>query len=217
MRYFLLRLPLTQIDAEGFSYIFLCKNMEKAKSHLEEKYARKRHLFYEKDEFLLEDAKELIKEAYIAEAQPKYLIVLAKGYRVEAQNALLKLLEEPPRNIVFILQAPAKTAFLPTIRSRLLAQELEVEFVRASSELHLKTLDIAQMYAFFQKHQGLDKNGLKEMVQAIVCEAIDTYHLHFSEKELDYFQKLTHLCELNARPQNVLIALLLAILQRKHR
>lgn len=217
MRYFLLRLPLTQIDAEGFSHIFLCKNMEKAKSHLEEKYAQQRHLFYEKDEFLLEDAKELIKEAYIAEARPKYLIVLAKGYRIEAQNALLKLLEEPPRNIIFILQAPAKTAFLPTIRSRLLAQELKVEIEKVSSGLHLKTLDIAQIYTFVQNHQSLDKNGLKEMVQAIVCEAIETYTLRFSEKEMDYFQKLIHLSELNARPQNILIALLLAILQRKYR
>ncbi len=217
MQCFLLRLPLTQIDEGGFSHIFLCKNMEKAKSYLEETYGQKRHLFYEKDDFLLEDAKELIKEAYIAEAHPKYLIVLAKGYRVEAQNALLKLLEEPPRNIVFILQAPAKTAFLPTIRSRLLSQELEVEAIKISSGLHLKTLDSGHIYTFVQSHSGLDKNGLKEMVQAIVCEAIDTYQLRFSEKELGYFQKLTHLCELNARPQTILIALLLAILQRKYR
>ena len=103
MQCFLLRLPLIPTDEEVFSHILICKNMEKAKAHLEEKYASSRHLLYEKDEFLLDDAKELVKEAYIAESKHKYLIVCAKGYRIEAQNALLKILEEPPRNIVFIL------------------------------------------------------------------------------------------------------------------
>ena len=53
----------------------------------------------------------LFKEAYIAEIKPKILILGAKGYRVEAQNSLLKILEEPPRNIVFVLIAPTKTVF----------------------------------------------------------------------------------------------------------
>lgn len=204
-------------DEEVFSHILICKNMEKAKAHLEEKYTSSRHLFYEKDEFLLDDAKELVKEAYIAESKHKYLIVCAKGYRIEAQNALLKILEEPPRNIVFILCAPSKTAFLPTIRSRLRIEELTISYEAIKSGLNLKTLDIGQLYTFVQAHQGLDKNALKEMVQAIVCEAIDVHGLRFSEKELDYFQKLIHLSELNSRPQGILIALLLAILQRKHR
>ncbi|MCA9325689.1 hypothetical protein KDA23_06570 [Candidatus Saccharibacteria bacterium] len=37
---------------------------------------------------------------------------------VEAQNALLKLLEEPPKDSVFILTAASEHALLPTIRSR---------------------------------------------------------------------------------------------------
>lgn len=205
------------IEQEVFSHILICKNMEKAKSHLEEKYASVRHLFYEKDDFLLDDAKELIKEAYIAESTYKYLIVLAKSYRIEAQNALLKILEEPPRHIVFIVVASAKTAFLPTIRSRLLLQELSVEQERYVSGLDLKKLDIAQIYTFVQAHQSVDKNSLKEMVQSIVCEAIELHQLRFSHRELELFHKLTHLCELNSRPQTVLITLLLAILQRKYR
>ena len=106
-------------EESAFSRILICKNTEKAKESIGELYASARHLIYEKEDFLLEDAKELVKEAYIAEASLKYLIVFAKNYRVEAQNALLKILEEPPLNIVFILCAASKTAFLPTIRSRL--------------------------------------------------------------------------------------------------
>ena len=203
-------------DEGTLSHIFICKNMEKAKEHLEEKYATSRHILYEKDDFLLDDAKALIKEAYIAEAQPKYLLVCAKSYRIEAQNALLKILEEPPRNIVFILCATAKTALLPTIRSRLVLQELNVTYERQSSGLDLKRLDIAQMYAFVQAHQNVEKNDLKAMVQTIICEAVDVHKLRFSERELDYFGKLVHLCELNTRAQTILIALLLCVLQRKH-
>lgn len=208
---------MTPIEQEVFSHILICQNMEKAKAHLEEKYTSTRHLFYEKEDFLLDDAKELIKEAYIAEATYKYLIVLARSYRIEAQNALLKILEEPPRHIVFILVAASKTAFLPTIRSRLLLQELRVDHERYVSGLDLKKLDIAQIYTFVQAHQSADKNSLKEMVQAIVCEAIELHGLRFSPRELESFQQLIHLCELNSRPQTVLITLLVTILQRKHR
>ena len=203
-------------DEGVFSHILVCKNMEKAKAHLEEKYSTSRHVFYEKDEFLLEDAKALIKEAYIAEAQPKYLLVCAKNYRIEAQNALLKIFEEPPRNIIFVVCATSKTALLPTIRSRLLLQELNVVSEIKSSGLDLKKLDIAHIYGFVQANQSLEKNDLKEMVQTIIREAIEVYSLRFSERELEFFQQLVHLCELNSRPQNILISLLLAILQRKY-
>lgn len=216
MQYFLLRSPLTPIDEEGFGHILICKNMEIAKAHLEEKYAQCIHHFFEKDELLLDDAKELIKEAYIAEARYKYLIVIAKNYRIEAQNALLKILEEPPRNIAFILVALSKTALLPTVRSRMVVQELSSTNEVHPSGLDLKRLEVGHIYTFVQANQGLDKNALKECVQGIVVEAIREHHLRFSEHELSYFQKLVHLAELNSRPQTILTALLLTILQRKH-
>lgn len=42
----------------------------------------------------------------------------AHALTVEAQNALLKLLEEPPRQTLFILSAASGQSLLPTIRSR---------------------------------------------------------------------------------------------------
>ena len=204
-------------DEEVFSHILICKNVEKAKESLEEMYAKERHLFYCKDEFLIDDAKEVIKEAYIAESTYKYLILVAKGYRIEAQNALLKILEEPPRHIVFIVVAPSKTAFLPTIRSRLLLKELVVEDDVHHSGLNLAKLDLGDIYPFIQQHQTVEKGLLKELVQAIVYEAIHEHHLRFSEKELEHFQKLLHLVELNTRAQTILTSLLLSIMLRKHR
>lgn len=214
---FLLRLRLKMSDEEVLSHIFICKNVEKAKEHLSLLLDKKRHLFFVKDEFLMEDAKEVIKEAYVAEAADKYLILVAKSYRIEAQNALLKILEEPPRHIVFIVVAPSKTVLLPTICSRLAYKELAVEHERVRSELVLSKLDISDIYAFVQAHQTIEKNALKELVQGIVYEAIHEYRLHFSEKELEHFQKLLHLVELNSRPQTILTSLLLSVMLRKHR
>lgn len=213
---FLLRLPLIMSDEGLFSHILISKNVEKAKESLQETYAKERHLFFIKDEFLLEDAKEVIKEAYIAESVQKYLILVAKGYRVEAQNALLKILEEPPRHIVFIVVVPSKNALLPTIRSRLVQKELLSEREIIHSGLNLKQLDLSDIYPFIQKHQSCEKSVLKELVQAIVYEAIHEHHLRFSEKELEAFQKLVHLVELNARAQTILTTLLLSIMLRKY-
>ena len=217
MPYFLLRLPLKTSEEEVFSHILISKNVEKAKEHLEEVYAKVRHLFFMKDEFLLDDAKEVIKEAYIAESTYKYLILVAKSYRIEAQNALLKILEEPPRHIIFIVVASSKTALLPTIRSRLVQKELVAEYDRVHSGLDLKRLDLGDIYPFVQKHQNCDKGLLKELVQSIIYEALHEHHLRFSENELEGFQKLVHLAELNSRPQTILITLLVTIMQRKHR
>lgn len=45
----------------------------------------------------------------------------------EAQNALLKVLEEPPQHTLLLLGADSKEAFLPTILSRCQIIELETE------------------------------------------------------------------------------------------
>ena len=73
----------------------------------------------EKDEFQIEQANKTLKEAYIASNETKYLFLCGATFRVEAQNALLKILEEPPKNIVFILLVSSKNSLLPTIYSRL--------------------------------------------------------------------------------------------------
>jgi DNA polymerase-3 subunit delta' len=46
-------------------------------------------------------------------------IINAENLSLEAQNALLKMLEEPPDGTVFVLSASSDTAVLPTIASRL--------------------------------------------------------------------------------------------------
>ncbi len=66
-----------------------------------------------------------------------------------AQNALLKLLEEPPRNVSFILTANTPDLLLPTIRSRLASYHIP----RTSSKQSQQLLDGFSHLSRDQKRQ----------------------------------------------------------------
>lgn len=48
-----------------------------------------------KKDFLILHAKHVVKEAYIASERMKYIILCGEIFTIEAQNSLLKILEEP--------------------------------------------------------------------------------------------------------------------------
>lgn len=50
-------------------------------------------------------------------------VIFAEKMTIEAQNALLKLFEDPPANVTFYLVVPDDSILLPTLRSRLIAPE----------------------------------------------------------------------------------------------
>ena len=65
--------------------------------------------------------RELVSDAHIVpnEASKKvYIISPADLMNTPAQNALLKLLEDPPAHVVIILKTASPRALLPTVRSR---------------------------------------------------------------------------------------------------
>ncbi len=215
------RLILTPNDETTLSYILVCKNLQMAYDTLRKQYGELNCKFFIKDkekdseDFLLEDAKNVVKEAYVAESEQKIIILGAKTYNIYAQNSLLKILEEPPKNIVFILVCESKNVFLPTIRSRLLLKELDFSEEGIQIELNLANLDLKDIYDFVQKNSRIKKNELKSLMQAIITEAIIKYHIPFKAKELEHFERLLQLSELNSRPTNILISLLLIIYQKR--
>lgn len=90
-------------------------------------------LFYEtekhtKDNFKIETVRQIREIAYISPNQSAYKVfILAEADLMNnaAQNALLKILEEPPAYAVFILLCEKKSAFLPTILSRCTVYRVE--------------------------------------------------------------------------------------------
>lgn len=67
-------------------------------------------------------------EAYVLPNQsPKKVLIIDQCDRLNesGQNAILKILEEPPEHVVFLLLASSREAMLPTIRSRCVIWEMQ--------------------------------------------------------------------------------------------
>ena len=78
--------------------------------------------------FPVDAIREIRSDAYIRpnEAPRKvYRLLGVQNMAEPAQNALLKILEEPPANVLFLLTAVSASALLPTIRSRIQIFTLE--------------------------------------------------------------------------------------------
>ena len=83
-----------------------------------------------KREILVEQIRELKRDVIVVpnEAEKKaYIIDGADLMNVNAQNAFLQILEEPPSHAVFILQSDAPDKLLPTVRSRCVELKTRVE------------------------------------------------------------------------------------------
>ena len=168
----------------------------------------------EKDEFQIEQANKTLKEAYIASNETKYLFLCGATFRVEAQNALLKILEEPPKNIVFILLVSSKNSLLPTIYSRLPYKNLKKVVEKDNIELNIKKLDLKDIYTFIKNNQKITKDEAINIVETILIKA-NKENIKLNQKELDIFFKSIKLLELNSKPTTVLTYLLLSILEKE--
>lgn len=122
-----------------------CSHCKKAKdgNHpdviaVEEKDKKRKSISVDLMRWVREDAIIKPNEA----AKKVYLIPKADTMTREAQNALLKLLEEPPSYAVFILLCSSATAMLSTIRSRTQIYSLEEQPV-----LTANTSDLAASIA----------------------------------------------------------------------
>lgn len=170
----------------------------------------------EKEEFLTAQAVQAIKEAYIASNETKYIFLCGSTFRKEAQNSLLKVLEEPPRNVVFIIITNSKTSLLPTIYSRLPYKYLKTSILKDESALNLNKLDLKDIYNFLKENQKISKNEAKQIVESILLK-VNSQKIKLSAKELDFFSKSIKLLELNSRPINILTTLLLSLANQKNK
>ena len=161
------------------------------------------------DVFKLEHAKAVVAESYISESQTKYIIFGAKSFTKEAQNSLLKVLEEPPRNIEFIIISPTKSNLLPTIRSRLPIIKGEITHQDTIVEINLSKIDYAEVFAFLKSNARISKDEAKILIEGLYKRAIEIDRLILSTSQLDNFDKAYRLLELNSRPQSVLALILM--------
>ncbi len=77
---------------------------------------------YVADRLAIDTVRDIIRDAFVkpVSAVKRSFVIVARDIPIEAQNALLKLLEEPPTTARFILIVPRIDVLLPTVRSRVL-------------------------------------------------------------------------------------------------
>lgn len=194
--------------------IIICNDFDAIKEDLHIKVEDSIVKEFCKDDFLLEDAKLVTKEAYIKESKKKYIIICAKSFNIYAQNSLLKILEESPSNTMFIIISNSKSNFLPTIKSRLKIVNLQDDKTRKEVGLDLNKMGLNDIFLFIKEHKRVSKSELKEILQNILYEAIHKYDINLKDKELSVFENALQLAELNSRADFLLSSVLLTIYNR---
>ncbi|MCD6190956.1 MAG: DNA polymerase III subunit delta' [Sulfurimonas sp.] len=196
-------------------HILIATNIEAEAEKLEVDLKPFRVVKFIEENFKIEHAKAVLTEAYISESETKYIVLAAEEFTSVAQNSLLKLLEEPPRNIEFIIISPTKSNLLPTVRSRLPILKVNTTHEMQEIELSLSRIDYAQVFSFLKENARIKKIEAKELLEALFYRATVIDMLILSPVQLENFDKAYRLLELNSRPQSVLAMVVMSFVRER--
>lgn len=205
---------LTHNSKKG--YILISSSVEAEFERIREELKPSRVVGFIEDEFKIEHAKAVLAESYISESQTKYIILGANNFNNVSQNSLLKLLEEPPRNIEYIIISPTKSNLLPTVRSRMPIVKGETIHTVQEISLNLSKINYAEVFEFLKTNERVRKSEAKSLVQALFYRATVIDKLILSESQLQNFDRAYRLLELNSRPQSVLAQLVMSFVGEKN-
>ncbi|MBR4283265.1 MAG: DNA polymerase III subunit [Anaerotignum sp.] len=100
-----------------------------------------------------------------------YIIEKADTLNVQAQNALLKTLEEPPAHVMFLLLAERAEAFLPTILSRVVTMKIRPLSEEVVAEYLMGTgLSVEESHTLAAYSQGRIGQALELMEDDVFRE-----------------------------------------------
>ena len=193
-------------------YILISSDIEAGYEKVKTELYPSRVVGFVEDDFKLEHAKAVIAEAYISEETTKYIILASNSFNIVSQNSLLKILEEPPRNIEFIIISPSKSNLLPTIRSRLPIVQGEVEHNKIEIDINLAKPNYGEIFEFLKTNARVKKSEAKGLVEALYHKATVIDRVVLNSSQLDNFDKAYRLLELNSRPQSVLALILMGFI-----
>lgn len=103
---------------------------------------------------------------------PAKVIIFKEAHKLtaEAQNALLKILEEPPANVIIILEAQNKENLLPTVRSRLVLIDAKKQYESSQTSLYL-TQTLPELLSTLPKIKN-PENWLDNQVNIIHAQIV---------------------------------------------
>ncbi|MEA3369763.1 MAG: DNA polymerase III subunit delta', partial [Campylobacterota bacterium] len=178
-----------QTPSQVKGHILISTNVEEEAQRLQEELKPFRAVKFIEENFKIEHAKAVLSEAYISESQTKYILIGAGEFTSVAQNSLLKLLEEPPRNIEFIIISPTKSNLLPTVRSRLPILKVNTSHEIVEIDLNLSRIDYAQLFSFLKENSRVKKAQAKELLEALFYRATVVDMLILTPLQLENFDR----------------------------
>lgn len=173
---------------------------------------------FEREDFKIDDAKEVIAQSYLTREKQSLIILAANKYNHAAQNALLKIIEEPPSKIQFILIAKNKNALLPTIRSRMRIITHKSHLELPPFALNVKKLSLQEIYHFCKQNEGKapSKEETKLQIESLLF-ALKEAKIKLTQRELGLFDTAIKLNQNDATEKHnyIFLPLLLRIYQKQ--
>ncbi|RAX57810.1 hypothetical protein CCZ01_05015 [Helicobacter monodelphidis] len=207
------------LDEEQGSFILLVDSPQECFESLQVKFKSSDSMFFLfcfRDIFEIDDAKEVVRLAYIHHYSATRMVLAAKSYNEYAQNSLLKILEEPPSSVYFTLITSSKSAILPTIRSRLRIVNMRQNVSLPSLNIDLQNISLDSIYTFLKAFgkEFISKEEVKERVSALLICAKQV-NIPLNEEDLQAFHQAFLLAEQFERAEHIFLPLLLRILRHK--
>ncbi len=125
--------------------------------------------------FSVDDAREVARFASSSPIQGDKKLVLIAATRIfhEAQNALLKLFEEPPTGVTLVLCVPSLGQLLPTLRSRMLVLPSGTAINGAKEFLALDTEGKGKYVAKLLERTKSDKDEEKQHARGELIQLVE--------------------------------------------
>ncbi len=133
------------------SCIVITNDFSREINYLKNIYKKESLRVFEEEELKITHVHNIIQEAHIATHQDIIIAIFAYSYNHFAQNALLKILEEPPSHIIFMLHIDSRNKLMPTIFSRLVVFNKQNKKIVEPFELDITHLNIPIVYNYIQK------------------------------------------------------------------
>lgn len=198
------------------SQVIICDDFEHTIARLESAKTNQRFIpIIKEDAFLVEDVKYVIEKASIASSDEVVIIIGAKKFSDIVQNKLLKILEEPPTNIIFIILANQKAMILDTIRSRLPMHIITNKNNSYVLDLNVENMTLQNVYDFIKLHQKTSFTQMQQIIQEIVERALKSNRYKFDYKALELFSNSIKSLNMGSNAQFVLSTILLKLLANK--
>ncbi len=156
------------------------------------------------DELKVEHIAQIRHIAYIAEKEKKTILIMAKKYNVYAQNAFLKLLEETPDNVEFIVVTDSKYKLLDTVLSRLQTEKIFFE----PEKKQISISKISNDFIFDMLKKDMEKDDIKTFLKELLSKETD-------EEKLKLINDAILMLELNIDKKAVLAAVLLSFKEKR--